>query len=132
MASKAELKKRIRELLGQEGGRPLNKSEIARALEVPGNLRSKLREVIKGMQDADEISIGKKSRYSLSTQEKTREGLIGKIRLTPSGHGWFMISQTDEGNIASGIDLKDPDRYYVPSRGLETSLDGDIVKAKLV
>ena len=132
MASKAELKKRIRELLGQEEGRPLNKSEIARALEVPGNLRSKLRGVIKGMQDAGEISIGKKSRYSLSTQEKTREGLIGKIRLTPSGHGWFMVSQTDEGNIASGIDLKDPDRYYVSSRGLDTSLDGDIVMAKLV
>ena len=132
MANKAELKKRIRELLGQEGGRPLNKSEIARALEVPGNLRSKLRELIKGMQDAGEISIGKKGRYSLSKQEKTSEGLIGKIRLTPSGHGWFMVSQTDEGNIASGIDLKDPDRYYVSSRGLDTSLDGDIVMAKLV
>jgi len=132
MASKAELKKRIRELLAREGGRPLNKSEIARALEVPGNLRSRLRETIKEMQNAGDIQIGKKSRYRLSGPETRREGLIGKIRLTPAGHGWFMVSQTDEGNLASGIGLKDPDRYYVSSRALSTALDGDIVLAKLV
>ena len=132
MASKAELKKRIREILGQEGGRPLNKSEIARTLEVPGNLRSRLRECLREMQESGEISQGKKSRFSLGGEEKKREGLIGKIRLTPAGHGWFMVSQTDEGNIATGIDLKDPDRYYVSARGLSNALDGDIVLAKLV
>ncbi len=132
MASKADLKKRISELLGQEGGRPLNKSEIARALEVPGNLRSSLRETIREMLEDGQISTGKKGRYSLSTPEKSREGLMGKIRLAPAGHGWFMISQTDEGNLASGLDLKDPDRYYVSPGAMSTALDGDIVMAKLV
>ena len=132
MASKAELKKRIREILGQEGGRPLNKSEIARNLEVPGNLRSRLRECLREMQEAGEITQGKKSRFSLGGEEKKREGLIGKIRLAPSGHGWFMVSQTDEGNLATGIDLTEPDRYYVSPGSMSTALDGDVILAKLV
>lgn len=132
MAKAEEMKKRIAALLGKEGGRPLNKSELARELEVSSNNRRKLRETLAEMVEAGEIFVGKKGRYGIGSQGRSRDGLVGKIKLSPGGHGWFLPDKSDEGNLSTGIDLMDPSRYYVSPRAMATALDGDIVRVRLV
>lgn len=132
MAKAEEMKKRIAALLGRDGGRPLNKSELARELEVSSNNRKKLRETLAEMVGAGEISVGKKGRYAIGHQGRSRDGLVGKIKLSPGGHGWFLPDKADEGNLATGIDLMEPSRYYVSPRAMDTALDGDIVRVRLV
>ena len=200
------LKKRILALIDPDGGRPLNKSELARFLEIPGAKSSDLRELLLNMERAGEISLGKKGRFiagkapaqkehknaspdqaparagksNQASNAKASNGkasngkasngkasngkasngkasngkasngkvsngkvsngkasngkdpqLVGTIRLNPAGHGWFMPNYTDEGNLASGIDLSTKPRYYVASTALGTSLDGDTVSVYL-
>lgn len=132
MAKAEEMKKRIAALLGKDGGRPLNKSELTRDLEVSSNNRKKLRETLAEMVGAGEISVGKKGRYTIGHQGRSRDGLVGKIKLSPGGHGWFLPDKADEGNLATGIDLMEPSRYYVSPRAMDTALDGDIVRVRLV
>jgi len=132
MAKAEEMKKRIAALLGKDGGRPLNKSELSSELGVTSNNRKKLRETLTEMVGAGEISIGKKGRYTIGHQGRSRDGLVGKIKLSPGGHGWFLPDKIDEGNLATGIDLTEPSRYYVSPRAMDTALDGDIVRVRLV
>ncbi|MDB4436284.1 hypothetical protein N9139_02295, partial [Akkermansiaceae bacterium] len=149
------LEKRVLFLISGDEGRPMNKSELARELDLQGKKRTELREVLRAMEKAQTIFYGKKGRFSTSrNQPKDRKNagenrekssgprkggksggapvLVGVIRLNPAGHGWFMPSQTNEENLKSGIDLSKGPRFYVASEALSTSLDGDTVEAKLV
>ncbi|MGJ8696419.1 MAG: ribonuclease R [Verrucomicrobiaceae bacterium] len=147
------LHKRILALLSGEGGRPLNKSELAKELGLRSAEKSKLREVLRSMERVGEITYGKKGRFSVAgaAPEKVERKnasrpprasapsrasgvpkLVGVIRLNPAGHGWFLPSYTDEGNLNSGVDLSKKPRFYVASNGLGTALDGDTVRVRLV
>ena len=132
MSKPEEMKKSILALLGKESGRPLNKSELARALDLPGTMRKKLRENLADLVEAGEISQGKKGRYQVGTSGRSREGLVGKLRVTPGGHGWFFVDKNDEGNVATGIDFEEQDRFYVSPRAMSVALDGDRVRVRLV
>ncbi|MGC6458982.1 MAG: ribonuclease R [Akkermansiaceae bacterium] len=132
MSKPEEIKKSILALLGKEGGRPLNKSELARALDLPGTMRKKLRENLADLVEAGEISQGKKGRYQVGTSGRSREGLVGKLRVTPGGHGWFFVDKNDEGNVATGIDFEEQDRFYVSPRAMAVALNGDRVRVRLV
>ena len=132
MSRSEEMKKRIITLLGQEGGRPCNKNELARALELPGSMRKKLRENLEELVKAGEIAQGKKGRFSLSGAGRTRAGLIGKLKAAPGGHGWFFPDKADKENLATGIDFDEQDRFYISPRSMGIALDGDIVRARLV
>ncbi|MDA8975426.1 hypothetical protein N9F44_00285, partial [Akkermansiaceae bacterium] len=145
------LKKRILALIGGEEGRPLNKSEIARELSLPGSKRAEFRDILREMEKAGDITYGKKGRFSAGSSpapkdrknasrerkpKSSRSGgspeLVGKIRLNPAGHGWFMPDYNDEGNLNSGVDMSTKPRFYTASNALSTSLDGDIVRVRLV
>lgn len=132
MAKAEDMKKAIKSLLGKEGARPLSKSELAREIGVPGDQRRRFRETLIKLEEKGEISKGGKGRYRLGAGDKKPDGLVGKLKLTPSGHGWFLPSKTLEENLATGIDLNDPGRYFVAPNAMETALDGDIVRVKLV
>ena len=132
MSKTEEMKKIILALLGKEGGRPLTKSELARALELPANARKKLRENLAELVEAGEISQGKKGRYQIGNTGRSRAGLVGKLKVTPGGHGWFFVDKSDEGNLATGIDFEEQDRFYVSPRAMGVALDGDRVRVKLV
>lgn len=132
MAKAEEMKKSIVALLGQEGGRPLNKSELARALELPSNRRRDLRESLAELVAGGEISLGKKGRYAVGGQGRSSEGLVGKLKSAPGGHGWFFVNKTDEGNLATGMDFDEQDRFYISPRSMGIALDGDIVRVQLV
>lgn len=154
MSKPEEMKKSIIALLSKEGGQPLNKSELALALELPGSRRKELRMTIAAMLEAGEITQGQKVRYSVvskgggkrsgkssgktSGKSKgkgkggTQGGLVGKLKVNAAGHGWFFAHKTDEGNLATGLDFDEQDRFYVSPRAMGIALDGDIVRAKLV
>ncbi len=160
MSKSADLKKSILGLLGKEGGRPLNKSEIARALELPGSQRKDLRISITQLLEDGEISQGKKGRFMVGGSEKTeakgqekglqgkgrrsgsrsakgsksggRMELVGKLKVNAGGHGWFYVHKTDEENLATGIDFEEQDRFYVSPRAMDIALDGDLVRVKVV
>lgn len=132
MSKPEEMKKSILSLLGKDGGRPLNKSELARALELPGSMRKKLRENLAALVEAGEISQGKKGRYQVGKSGRSREGLVGKLKAAPGGHGWFLVDKHDEGNLATGIDFDEQDRFYISPRAMGVALDGDHVRVRLV
>ncbi len=142
------MRKSILQLIGGEGGRPMNKSELARAMALTGKQRPKLRDTLREMEKFGEIEYGKKGRYSLgnvnvseksnskqaprSAPARKSQGFVGTIKLNPAGHGWFFPSSTAEENQNKGVDLTRSPRFYVSHKGLGTALDGDTVIAKLV
>lgn len=143
------LKKSILKLIGGEGGQPMNKSELSRALSLPSKDRPVLRRILREMESTGQLIYGKKGRYATKEQKVTpsfsRRGsdyqerrrsssprLTGTLKINPGGHGWFYPSATDELNQEAGIDLTTSPRFYVASRALGTALDGDTVLVKLV
>ncbi len=149
--SKAEdMKKSISALLRREGGRPLNKSEMARALGLPGSQRKELRVTVSQMLERGELSEAKRGRFFLGGGEEGgrkvqrgrvrrdaarsggRRELLGQLKVNAGGHGWFYVHKTDEENLATGIDFEEQDRFYVSPRAMGIALDGDIVRVKVV
>ena len=135
MPNPRTFQKKILDLLNADGARAMNKSEIARALEIPGKERAFMREQLRLLTKSGQLTVGKKGRYHTPNTEKKKSPskglLIGKIRIAPQGHGWFMPSLTDEQNLASGINLDDHRRVFVQDRNTWTALDGDIVAVRL-
>lgn len=105
--------------------RPMTRSELARKLEIPSDLRGEFRSVITALEDEGQIVEGKKARYEL--RGKKGDHLTGTLKFHPKGHAFFFPVLTDEQNIASGIDLQKYSRIYVPRRDAGTALDGDKV-----
>lgn len=132
MAKAQGMKDRITELLGRDMVRSLNKSEISKALGIPSDGRRALREALRELEEEGKISIGKKSRYQVATPKSSKNGLIGTLKVSPSGHGWFYVDQADEDNLATGFDFEEQDRFYVSPRAMSTALDGDLVRIKTV
>jgi len=54
--------------------KPLNKSELARALGVQSDERSQMRATLNKMERKGELILGKKSRYSLKFKKATKGG----------------------------------------------------------
>ncbi|MGE9267001.1 MAG: ribonuclease R family protein [Verrucomicrobiales bacterium] len=134
MAGQSGMQKKILSALGAEGGRPLNKSELARNLSLPGAERAKMREALKLLLAAGEVVKGKRGRYQLPVEKSPARGknvLVGRVRFMPSGHAWFMPDLTNEENLASGIDFEETDRFFVQQRDLWTALNGDEVLVRL-
>ena len=81
--------------------------------------------------EAGEISQGKKDGSSWNFRPFSgRSG--GEAQGTPGGHGWFFVDKNDEGNVATGIDFEEQDRFYVSPRAMAVALDGDRVRVRLV
>ncbi len=109
--------------------RPMNKSELARALEVEPKGRAAMRKALTKLEEEGQVSPGKKSRYALVARRDDQ--LRGSIKFTPKGHAWFFADMGDPDNVASGLDLEDFSRVYVPRRDTADALDGDRVLVTL-
>ncbi|MGB6221319.1 ribonuclease R [Haloferula sp.] len=127
--SQASLPDRILELMRSSNYRPMNKSDLSRALKVPIHQRSLLRRELSALEKAGKIVLGNKNRYQ--TPSSTGDQLRGTVKFTPKGDAWFFPDQADTENKASGIDLEKNSRLYVPRRDTGNSLDGDRVLASL-
>lgn len=128
----------------------MNKSEIARALSLPGKQRPELRATLREMEEAGTLIYGKKGRYFPPMEDKPLAGqndprprdrraarrssntFVGPVRINPNGHGWFYPDPSAEENRDQNVDLSTAPRFYVSSKALSVALDGDVVRAKLV
>lgn len=121
-----ELRSRVLRLMGGAKYRPMNKSELARALELTSDERSGLRGELGRLLREGAIAEGKKGRYEPAGRKANE--LHGTLKFLPRGHAWFYPDLTDPENLATGIDLKTYSRVHVPRRDTGTALEGDRVK----
>jgi len=127
--SKPSLRDRILELMRSPDARPMNKSELARALELPSEKRAALRQELAALEKEGLLRPGKKSRYEVPATNRNQ--LRGSIKFTPKGHAWFFPDAGDPDNHATGHDLSHLSRLYVPRHATGTALDGDRVLISL-
>ena len=123
-----ELRGALLRLMGGNGYRPLNKSEISRDLSLSTHDRPLLRQELAALTREGKIVEGKKGRYELPKAGKAGGNLLrGTIRFLPRGHAWFYPDLVDPDNQATGIDLKTHSRLHIPRRETGTALEGDRV-----
>jgi ribonuclease R len=123
-----ELRGALLRLMGGNGYRPLNKSEISRDLSLTTHDRPLLREELAALTREGKILEGKKGRFELPKAGKAGGNLLrGTIKFLPRGHAWFYPDLVDPDNQATGIDLKTYSRLHIPRRETGTALEGDRV-----
>lgn len=123
------MREQLLKLMGGKDYQAMNKSELSRSLGVASGQRRELRMVLSKLEREGKIVIGAKSRYRVRGVEMIQ--LVGVLRFQPNGNGWFFPEQSDEENIATGMDIKKYDRIYVSSRDMGVALDGDRVRLKV-
>jgi len=109
---------------------PMNKSELARALELASDQRSLMRNTLRKMEDKGEIVYGKKGRYSLRALKSGR--LVGEIKFLKKGGALFFPDPDDTTNIEAGLNLDKYKKVFIPSRNSLVALDGDRVLIQVV
>ncbi len=112
--------------------RPLNKSELARALEVPSNDRAELRQLLKKLEHEGTILRAKKGRFVL--READEQTLMGTYRRSPGWRdGELAVAR---GETAGGGDGASTHRVrlhhvVIPAGHEATALHGDRVLVRL-
>ena len=125
----ASLRDRLLKLMSQPDYTSLNKSELARRLEIPSNDRPKLRKTLQQLEEEGLIVAGRKGRYE-STETEAGQ-LRGSIKFQPNGHAWFFPDPANPENVATGHDLEKLSRIFTPRRDTGNALDGDRVLVSL-
>jgi ribonuclease R len=113
--------------------RPLDQSELARALEIHSNDRAALRNILHKLSTAGKILQGSKSRYELvkeTTKSRTPKQLVGTIRFAPKGFAWVYADQDAPEN--KDWDFTQFDRFRAEQRDCGTALDGDRVMVQVL
>ena len=127
---KPSLRDRLESLLRSRDYRPMNKSELSRALELSSDDRSALRGELRALEQQGTIVYGKKGRYELRAAAASNGAtpqLRGGIKFTPKGHAWFFPDVHDPENQATGFDFATYSRLHVARRATGGALDGDQV-----
>ena len=112
-----KLKEQLRKFLNDPSYRPLNKSELARALELTPKHRQQLRKIITAMESEGMIRKIKKGRYV----KRGGAEVIGIIRFNPNGHAFV---DPESFNKESSV--------FIPKGESGTALHGDKVVAKIL
>jgi ribonuclease R len=125
------LRDSILDALRSASGNPLSKSQLARALKLPGPRVTELRNTLDAMVKEGALNLGKKSCYQLPNAAPKNQ-LTGVLKFHPKGHAFFFPEITDAQNIATGIDFTLNSRILIDRRNVGTSLDGDKVLVSLI
>ncbi len=123
------LRDQLLEFMRSRGYQPMNKSELARHLEVPSERRSALRAELAALVAEGLLVEGRKSRFELRLNQPNK--LLGVLKFHPKGHALFFPDPADDANLATGLDLAALSRIHVPRRNTATALDGDRVLVSL-
>ncbi len=126
---KSSLRKRLLELMNRQDYLPMNKSELSRTLRLHSSERSEMRAALVQMLREGEIVRGKKSRYTTRKSKKGR--LIGTLRSSGKGNGWFYPDAEDLQNEKTSLDLDRVRRIFVSTRDQGVALDGDHVQLEI-
>jgi ribonuclease R len=111
--------------------KPLDRSELARQMNVKSNERSAMREALRLLEDDEKIKEGKKGRYEIiGGVMREDQRIVGTIRFTPKSFAWLYADIDAIEN--KGVDFSKADRYRVEARDASTALDGDRVSAVVI
>lgn len=108
--------------------KPMDQSQMARALEIHSNDRAALRNILSKLAAAGKILQGKASRYELikeTSKARMPKQLVGTIRFAPKGFAWVYADAAAPEN--KDWDFTQFDRFRAEQRDCGTALDGDRV-----
>jgi len=124
MKAKEELRKKVLKHLKGANYEPENKSELARALEVPSKERKLLRAVLTELEDDGRVKQLKKGLFVLSKKAVASESggeIVGTIRFQEQGHAF--VADESQGQNARWI--------LIPAKHTGTAMDRDRVSIAL-
>ncbi len=120
---------KILKLMQSAEYKPLNKSELARALEITSRQRGEMRDALRQLENEGKVIYGRKGRFSL--RAKTAGRLVGEMHFLKKGGAFFFPDPNDAENLEAGLDLTKYKKVFVPSRHTSTALNGDRVAVQL-
>jgi ribonuclease R len=115
---KKSVEQRLLEFLGTPQYQPLNKTELAKELEVPLNERAKFRRLLNDLETGGKITRIRKDRYVLP---KEADLMVGVLQVNPDGFGYLLNE--------SGDGLGD---LYISAENQGTAMHKDRVVARIV
>ena len=116
-AKKKSAEQRLLELLGSPRYQPLNKSELAKELQIPLNERSRFRRLLNDLETAGKITRIRKDRYVLPQEADL---MVGVLQVNPDGFGYLLNE--------SGDGLGD---LYISAENQGTAMHKDRVVARI-
>ncbi|MDF1737804.1 MAG: ribonuclease R [Verrucomicrobiales bacterium] len=128
---KKDLIQSILNLVGSPGYHPLNKSEMARALNVPSKERAAFRNALNELLANGSLVAGKKSRFRSPSKALDEAALTGRIEFSRDRKkkSAFFIPDNAEAHEVFR-DMARP-KVFIPGRFTSTALDGDLVAVRL-
>src|SRR5437764_2798626 len=111
-----KIQEQILALLGSANYRPLNKSELAKALGRKSGVRMGLSQVLRDLERAGEIARIRKNRYVLPP---AADLIAGKLRMHQAGYGFLISEKPGESDI------------FIAAENTGTAMHGDRVVARM-
>jgi len=116
--TKKSTEQRLLELLGSPRYQPLNKTDLAKRLQIPVNERSRFRRLLSDLDTRGKITRIRKDRYVLP---KEADLMVGVLQVNPRGFGYLLNE--------SGDGLGD---LYVSAENQSTAMHRDRVVARII
>src|SRR5438093_6772373 len=111
-----KIQEQILALLGSANYRPLNKSELAKALGRKSGVRMGLSQVLRDLERAGEIARIRKNRYVLPP---AADLIAGKLHIHQAGYGFLISEKPGEADI------------FIAAENTGTAMHGDRVVARI-
>src|SRR5438093_9833522 len=111
-----KIQEQILALLGSANYRPLNKSELAKALGRKSGVRMGLSQVLRDLERAGEIARIRKNRYVLPP---AADLTAGKLHIHQAGYGFLISEKPGESDI------------FIAAENTGTAMHGDRVVARI-
>ena len=111
-----KIQEQILALLGSANYRPLNKSELAKALGRKSGVRMGLSQVLRDLERAGEIARIRKNRYVLPP---AADLIAGKLHIHQAGYGFLISEKPGESDI------------FIAAENTGTAMHGDRVVARM-
>src|SRR6266478_3453970 len=111
-----KIQEQILALLGSANYRPLNKSELAKALGRKSGVRMGLSQVLRDLERSGEIARIRKNRYVLPP---AADLIAGKLHIRQAGYGFLISEKPGESDI------------FIAAENTGTAMHGDRVVARM-
>jgi ribonuclease R len=115
---KKSAEQRVLELLGSSRYQPLDKTELAKRLQIPLNERSRFRRLLNDLETLGKITRIRKDRYVVPKQADL---MVGLLQVNPDGFGYLLNE--------SGDGLGD---LYISAENQGTAMHKDRVVARII
>src|ERR1700724_2117181 len=115
---KKSAEQRVLELLGSPRYQPLDKTELAKRLQIPLNERSRFRRLLNDLETLGKITRIRKDRYVVPQEADL---MVGVLQVNPDGFGYLLNE--------SGDGLGD---LYISAENQSTAMHRDRVVARIV